>query len=370
MKKSFPVLALAALLAIAVAIVLTVVPAGGRGAAPPQTSAGLLPEDPTSLAIASGGGLYIADQDRQQILLRSADGRFHVVAGTGQAGLSGDAGPALDRRIENPYELTASPQGALYFIQSGRYRNRSVGNLTNTVLREVTLVGTIRTVAGLHPDCGAPRPSATSIRARSAEFYGADLSVGRDGTVRVWTTVCPGEHSLGPSLVLSRSGLLVANGRLPAQAATDCGWGVPGAGFIAYGCSSGGARTKHPHSAELLVVRDDHGYHGYHDTISEPNLIAGAPSGEVVAAQNDAIVRVTATGLRVLAGKGALERLFPDAIGIAAINAIAIDSAGRVVVAVNYYARNRHGCANAIAELTPIRQLKVLWRSGAGRTCG
>ena len=60
-----------------------------------------LPEGPYAnltvagpLAVAPSGALYVADVDREQVLVRLPDGRFRVVAGDGKKGVSGDGGPA------------------------------------------------------------------------------------------------------------------------------------------------------------------------------------------------------------------------------------------------------------------------------------
>jgi len=162
---------------------------------------------PASLAVGPNGELSVADPGRQQILALSPDGRFPAVAGTGAAGLSGDGGPALHARIANPASLVVGPDGTLYFVQAGlQIKYKSVGEMTSSVVREITSHRTIRTLAGVRPDCSAARPSASSVRAESAEFYGADLSIGPDGALRVSAMACPTDHSLGPSFELTRSG--------------------------------------------------------------------------------------------------------------------------------------------------------------------
>jgi hypothetical protein len=57
----------------------------GAAGVPSSTASGVSPRDPVSLAAAADGSLYIGDLGRQQILKRSPNGRFTVVAGTGVA---------------------------------------------------------------------------------------------------------------------------------------------------------------------------------------------------------------------------------------------------------------------------------------------
>jgi len=73
--------------------------------------------------------------------------------------------------------------------------------------------------------------------------------------------------------------------------------------------------TKYAHPAELLVLRANGTYTGYHDSISEPNRMARSTTGEVVAAHNDSIVRVTASALTTLVSQRQLDQLFPGAPG-------------------------------------------------------
>jgi hypothetical protein len=145
---------------------------------------------------------------------------------------------------------------------------------------------------------------------------------------------------------------------------------VTGAGFTVYSCASGAGGTKHAHPAELLVVRTDGGYAGYRDAFSQSNLVYKSATGEVVAAHNDAIVRVTASALTTLVDEGRLDRLFPGSPGLAGIDALTVDPAGDIYLRGNYYAARRHGCGNVRAELTAENHLKLLWRSAVGLTCG
>jgi len=161
-----------------------------------------------------------------------------------------------------------------------------------------------------------------------------------------------------------------SRGRLPAPLAADCGSGVTGAGFIAYACSDGDGGTKYSHPSELLVLSTNGRYKGYHDTVSEPNLIARSTTGEVVAAHNDAIVRVSASAVRTLVGQRQLDQLFPGSPGLAAINAITVTASGAVLFRANYYAGHKHDCGNIRAELTASGRVKVLWRSATGLICG
>ena len=160
-----------------------------------------------------------------------------------------------------------------------------------------------------------------------------------------------------------------ATGRLPEPLAADCGSGVTGIGFTAYGCGSGAGGTKYAHPAELLVVRANGKYTGYHNSVSEPNLMARSNTGEVVAAHNDSIVEVTESALRTLVGQRHLDLLFPGSPGLAGIDALTVSASGVVLFRANYYAPYKHGCADIRAELTPGGRVTVLRRSATGLIC-
>src|SRR5436190_4573073 len=59
-----------------------------------------------------------------------------TIAGTGAAGFSGDGGPAVQGRINNPYGLSIGPDGALYFCEIGNHRVRRL-DLKSGVLSTV-----------------------------------------------------------------------------------------------------------------------------------------------------------------------------------------------------------------------------------------
>ena len=115
-----------------------------------------------SLAVGPSGALYVAAPDQHRILVRLADGKFRVVAGTGIDGYSGDGHRAIDARLSNPMDLTFDPAGDLYFVDSGR-------------VRVIKLDGVVVTVAGdgstsLPPGSNAPVEVAQGIPALDASF--------------------------------------------------------------------------------------------------------------------------------------------------------------------------------------------------------
>lgn len=92
---------------------------------------------PTSVALGPDGSLYIADQANHRIRRVSPDGVISTVAGTTAAGSGGDGGLATAAGLRNPAGVAIGPDGSLYIADQGNHRIRRVG-----------LDGRILTVAG------------------------------------------------------------------------------------------------------------------------------------------------------------------------------------------------------------------------------
>lgn len=91
--------------------------------------------------------------------------RVTTLAGDGHAGYSGDDGPAVNARINNPYGLVRGPDGGLYFCEIG-----------NHIIRKIDLNGVITTVAGKgragYTGDGGPAEAATLNEPYEIRFDG------------------------------------------------------------------------------------------------------------------------------------------------------------------------------------------------------
>jgi RHS repeat-associated protein len=116
---------------------ITTVAGGGTalGDDGPATAARL--SDPTGVAIAPDGALYIADTDQDRVRMVGTDGTITTVAGDGTPGFSGDGGLASAARLRGPVALTLDSQGGLLVADAGNSRVRRIGT-----------DGRIHTVAG------------------------------------------------------------------------------------------------------------------------------------------------------------------------------------------------------------------------------
>lgn len=92
---------------------------------------------PAGIALDVYQNLYIADTSNSRIVKYTPSGAGTVVAGTGVAGYSGDGGPAIQATLEFPADVKVDGVGNLY-----------IADRTNCVIREVTVDGTINTIAG------------------------------------------------------------------------------------------------------------------------------------------------------------------------------------------------------------------------------
>lgn len=114
-----------------------------------------------ALAVGPNDALYVVDVARDRILVRLADGRFRVVAGTGKAGFSGDGGPALHAQLSDVSELAFSPRGSLYIVDGGRVRAISPKGVIRTVAGDGL---PLQTIANGTPALSAPLGSPRSVR--------------------------------------------------------------------------------------------------------------------------------------------------------------------------------------------------------------
>ncbi len=125
----------------------------GEGAATPEGAPvnGTPVDGPRSLVLAPNGDLYLALREGNRIY--RIDGKthtFHLVAGTGAAGYSGDGGPAVNAtfggsargraaQLAGPKGLALAPGGILYVADTDSHAIRRIDLKTGII---VTVLGT------------------------------------------------------------------------------------------------------------------------------------------------------------------------------------------------------------------------------------
>ncbi len=108
---------------------------GYSGDGGPATDAMLA--DPAGVFVDVQGRIFISDTNNHRIRRVDADGTIYTVAGNGNAGYSGDAGPTTEARLNFPTGLFVNGAGSIFFADRENHR-----------VRRVDPSGTITTVAG------------------------------------------------------------------------------------------------------------------------------------------------------------------------------------------------------------------------------
>ena len=96
---------------------------------------------PSGVALDGSGNIYISDTYNMRIRRVDSTGIITTVAGSGGTGVgsySGDGGPAVEARLDTPFDVAVADGGNLYIADS--YNNR---------IRRVDVSGIITTVAGI-----------------------------------------------------------------------------------------------------------------------------------------------------------------------------------------------------------------------------
>jgi sugar lactone lactonase YvrE len=112
--------------------------AGSSGDGGPATAAQV--NSPAGLTVDRENNLYIAEFFGHRIRRVSPNGIITTVAGTGQAGYSGDNGPAIQAQLNSPEGMVIDAEGNLLFT-----------DMLNNLVRKVSRDGMIRLVAGSGP---------------------------------------------------------------------------------------------------------------------------------------------------------------------------------------------------------------------------
>ena len=107
------------------------------------TTASIVPQGPSSLAVGPNRNLYVADDRRNQVLERLPNGTFVPVAGNGTVGFSGDGAPATSAQLHYPTGIAFGPDGTLYIADefNGRIRAVSPAGIITTMAGNGTQTG-------------------------------------------------------------------------------------------------------------------------------------------------------------------------------------------------------------------------------------
>ena len=92
-------------------------------------------KEPFAVDFNRAGNIYIAEHAGNRVTVVSKDGKQRVLAGTGEAGLSGDDGPAEKAQFRGPHQLLVGPDGHLYIADTFNHVVRRIDLKTGIVTR-------------------------------------------------------------------------------------------------------------------------------------------------------------------------------------------------------------------------------------------
>lgn len=317
------------------------------------STSGIEPEGPGPLAVTPNGTIYIADDVRNQILARSPDGRFRVIAGTGAAGYSGDSGAATRAELDDPEGMAVAPDGTLFIADAGNRR-----------VRAVSPSGVITTVAG-DGAFGSWTPNGSV--ARSSALDPSAVAIGPD--LDLYIASYPEILRLGPGGTLTRvlgtreyDGLNGISAEAPYPAENS-------EGGLAFD-TSGDLYVAGLHTGTILMISPQGavgpvpGIDALGDSSSSAaGGVVAAPGGGVLAVNAFSLVRATRHGVTAVPPFPQTTVSELDGVSGFSPDGIAVDRRGTIYVDTDF--GNGFADRSALLAIGPGGHSTVLWEQGA-----
>jgi len=134
---------------------------------------------PTGLAVDAAGNVYVLDSGNDRVRLIRTDGTIETIAGDGKRGFAGDGRPAREASFFAPLGLAFSPDGSLFIADTNNHRVRKIDHGGNIV----TVAGTGD--AGVSGDGGPATSAALKLPAGLAFDRAGNLFIADAGNDRV-----------------------------------------------------------------------------------------------------------------------------------------------------------------------------------------
>ncbi|MBA2114643.1 SMP-30/gluconolactonase/LRE family protein [Bremerella alba] len=296
--------------------------------------------------IGPDGAMYVTEVENHRVLRVDLQSKqVTTVAGNGTKGYSGDGGPATEAQLNEPYEVRFANNGDMYFVEMQNHLVRKVDAKTGNIS---TVAGTGK--AGYSGDAGPAlnaqfnRPHSIALSEDDSTLYVADIQNHRIRAIDLKTGVIhsiagngdkkmpiDGETTAGKSMVGPRALDLDGNDLWIALREGHSVWRLDlKTGVVHHVACSG----KKGYSGDGGSAKEA--------TMNGPKGIVKAPNGNVyvVDTENQAIreIDVTNDRIRTVAGIGPQGRGFsgdngpatkakmdrPHGIGVGADNALYI----------------------------------------------
>lgn len=196
---------------------------------------------PRGMAFDAEGNIYVADPAAHVVRRIGVDRRVTRVAGTGQAGFSGDGGQATAARLNGPASVAVDDRGRVVIADAGNHRLRRVDTATGVI---TTIIGTGVEAPGTD---GPNLATQTLAEPNAIAFVEASrLTTGASGGVLVFTERTG--HKVRALVDVTVPGVPAA--LLPVQTMTLAGDGTEGYVDDANGLR---ARLSHPRAMGAII---------------------------------------------------------------------------------------------------------------------
>ena len=280
---------------------------------------------PYGIAVDYAGYVYVADLGNNRVRKIAPDGTISTVAGTGAAGFSGDGGLAVDARLQTPRNLAVDSSGNLYIAEFAGHR-----------IRRVASDGRISTVAGT----GIAGFGGDGGPAAAAQLgYPAGLAVDRNGALYI------ADSQNNRIRKVAKGVIVTALGGVPGTSmATPIAVTVDPAGNLYVADSSFLVRAYTPAAAWVdFAGSAGQGYSGdggpaAKAQLTQPRDLAASPTGGLFIADGVRVRFVDTGGLiRTAAGDGFVHAVGDGGPASAAIlnqpSSVALDGSGNLYIA-------------------------------------